>query len=59
VRLSEVRLLVDGQQLAYLHSPPFKALWVLEPGQHSIVAQGFDAAGQRVLSEAIQIEVQD
>jgi 1A family penicillin-binding protein len=59
VRLSEVRLLVDGRPLAQLGTAPFSALWQLEPGLHVFSAEGVTAGGELVTSNQVRIEVRD
>jgi membrane carboxypeptidase/penicillin-binding protein len=57
VTLGEVTLMVDGQPLARLAAPPYKALWQLEAGDHRFWAEGLDASGQRLSSDGIWIQV--
>jgi 1A family penicillin-binding protein len=57
--LAEVILLVDGRPLARLSSPPYEALWRLEPGRHRFSAEGVDAHGQRITSNEVSIEVRE
>ena len=57
VTLGEVTLMVDGQPLARLAAPPYKALWQLEAGDHRFWAEGLDANGQRLSSDGIWIQV--
>ncbi|HNS51883.1 MAG TPA: PBP1A family penicillin-binding protein [Anaerolineae bacterium] len=59
VRLSEVRLLVDGQPLARLGTAPFSALWQLEPGLHLFSAEGVTAGGELVTSNQVRVEVRE
>jgi hypothetical protein len=56
--LRQVTLWVDGQPIARLGAPPYKALWPLEPGKHTFSALGVDAQGQQVESDIVWIEVQ-
>lgn len=57
--LREVTLLVDGRPLARLGSPPYRALWQLEPGLHVFSAEGLAADGKRVTSNEVHVEVRD
>ncbi|MGD8516399.1 MAG: penicillin-binding protein 1C [Anaerolineae bacterium] len=57
--LHQVTLQVDGQPIARLGVPPYKALWPLEPGKHTFSALGVAAGGQQVESDAVWIEVQE
>ncbi len=50
VPASRVTLLVDGQPLATLDAPPYRALWQLTPGAHTVQAQAVDGQGQRIAS---------
>jgi 1A family penicillin-binding protein len=59
VSLREVTLLVDGQPLAQFSTPPYKALWQLEPGAHLFWAIGFGPDGAQISSNQIRIEVRD
>jgi 1A family penicillin-binding protein len=59
ISLSAVTLLVNGQPLARLGGPPYRALWPLEPGRHTFVAEGVDADGQRYRSPEVSVEVRD
>lgn len=56
--LREVILLVDGQPLATLTQPPYRALWQLAAGEHTVQAMGVDGDGRRVESEVIRFKVE-
>jgi 1A family penicillin-binding protein len=57
--LREVTLLVDGRPLARLHSPPYRALWQLEPGMHTFSAEAVNARGEELAGNEIRIEVRE
>jgi penicillin-binding protein 1C len=59
VSLVQVTLLVDGQPLAELAAPPYRAMWPLEAGTHQFSAQGVSATGQILLSDSTRIEVRE
>ncbi len=59
VSLRAVTLLVDGRPLAEFGAPPYQALWRLAAGRHVFTAEGVTAAGERVSSDAVWIEVQE
>jgi membrane carboxypeptidase/penicillin-binding protein PbpC len=59
ISLLEVTLMVDGQPVAWFETPPYEALWPLEPGVHLISAEGLEANGSRVMSEAVRITVRE
>ncbi len=54
----QVTILVDEMPIVTLSDPPFSVLWVLQPGQHRVVAQARDGTGQSWASQEIQITVQ-
>jgi penicillin-binding protein 1C len=56
-RLREVTLLVDGASIATAAQPPYRALWKLTPGEHTVQAVGLDADGNRVASASIRFAV--
>jgi membrane carboxypeptidase/penicillin-binding protein len=57
--LVEVTLLVDGRPLARFGSPPYGALWRLEPGSHRFSAEGVTPTGERVPSNDVWLEVRE
>jgi 1A family penicillin-binding protein len=57
VALERMALYVDGELLAELTAPPYRAWWMLRAGLHRITAMGFDMEGNRLESEAAVIEV--
>jgi membrane carboxypeptidase/penicillin-binding protein PbpC len=54
-----VILVVDGRPLAQIGSPPYKTLWVLEPGEHVFWAEGVGLDGERVRSDEVRISVRE
>ncbi|HIP95668.1 MAG TPA: penicillin-binding protein, partial [Anaerolineae bacterium] len=57
VSVARMTLYVDGQPLAELAAPPYRAWWSLREGLHRITALGYDVEGNRLESEAVVIEV--
>jgi len=55
--IQEVRFLVDDELLSTTSQPPYRVMWPLSPGQHTIRAQGCTSEGARVESRAIEITV--
>jgi 1A family penicillin-binding protein len=54
----QVSLLMDGQTIATFFSPPYRALWSLAVGDHTLQAVSVDAQGQRVESAPLQFQVE-
>jgi len=48
---------VDGEPLASFAAPPYRALWPLAPGGHTITAIGYDPAGNKLESQSVHITV--
>jgi membrane carboxypeptidase/penicillin-binding protein len=59
VSLAEVTLFVDGLPLARLASPPYEALWRLEPGVHLFSAEGLSSQGERVGASKVKVVVHE
>ncbi len=59
VRLTEVRLMVDGRPLARLDAAPYSTTWKLEPGLHVFSAEGMTDGGGRVTSNQVRVEVRE
>ncbi len=59
VTLAEVILYVDGHPLARFGAPPYKVMWQLQAGLHRFWAEGIDAGGNRLLSNEVQLSVQE
>ena len=57
VSVASLALYVDGEPLASFAAPPYRALWPLEPGDHTITAVGYDPAGNRLESQPVHITV--
>jgi Penicillin-Binding Protein C-terminus Family len=54
----QVRLLIDGETVATFANPPYRALWQLAIGDHTVQAVGIDANGQQVASTPVQFQVE-
>jgi penicillin-binding protein 1C len=57
VNVVELTLCVDEEPLASFAAPPYRVLWPLEPGEHTITAVGHDPAGNRLESQPVHITV--
>jgi 1A family penicillin-binding protein len=57
-RWREITLLVDGQPIGTFSAEPYRALWPLLAGSHTVQAMGVDGAGQQVQSDVVQFTVQ-
>ena len=57
-RWREITLLVDGQPIGTFRAEPYRALWPLRAGTHTVQAVGVDGAGQQVQSDVVQFTVQ-
>ncbi len=57
VPLASVTFVLDGRPLALVTEAPFEWWWVLEPGAHSLVAEGKLANGESVASGAVRFVV--
>ncbi|MCS7283302.1 MAG: penicillin-binding protein 1C [Anaerolineae bacterium] len=57
VRIAEVTLYVDGEPLATLTTPPYEALWTLQVGEHTFLAEGRDPEGRILQSAPVSIRV--
>jgi membrane peptidoglycan carboxypeptidase len=55
--LTSVTFVLDGQPLATVTDSPFEWWWVLEPGAHTLAAEGVLTSGERVASEAVRFVV--
>ena len=53
----EVSLYVDGEPLGELADPPYRVMWRLEPGDHTIRAVARDGDGKEWESSSIEIRV--
>ena len=58
VSFERVVLLVDGQPVAELTTSPYRTLWPLERGGHTITAVGYSADGIASESQAVRIVVE-
>jgi len=57
VSVARITLYVDGQPLAELTTPPYRAWWTLQEGVHTVTAVGYDVEGNRLESEAVMVAV--
>jgi len=57
--ISQITLWVDGNLLTTLSSSPYQAWWTLSSGEHRFWAEGVNANGESVKSEAVTITVVD
>ncbi len=57
VRLRHVELWVDGRPIATVRRPPYRALWPLALGDHTVEAVGTTLDGRQVRSAAVEITV--
>jgi len=55
--ISQVTIWVDGSPLTTLSSPPYQTWWSLSAGEHRFWAQGVNANGESVKSDAVTITV--
>jgi len=57
VRVASLTLYVDEGPLANFAAPPYRAMWPLAAGEHTIIAIGYDTAGDRLESQPVHITV--
>lgn len=55
--LVEVTFYVDGEAVGIVTESPFAVWWALRAGTHTVWAEGVTAAGERILSERVAVEV--
>ena len=55
--LRQVTLLANGQPIAMLTGPPYRALWPMVSGMHVFTAIGVDMQGNELTSNKVTIEV--
>jgi penicillin-binding protein 1C len=55
--VAQVTFWVDGEFLAGASGSPYRAWWPLQVGEHTIWAQGVDANGEQVKSDAVTVTV--
>jgi 1A family penicillin-binding protein len=58
VALAQITLYVDGQPLASLSRPPYRAFWLLAPGEHVVTATGVDRQGNNLSSKSVCFAVE-
>jgi len=56
--VAEVEFRVDGATVGRVTTPPWRVLWVLEPGTHAILAVAMDDAGHQTISAPMQFTVE-
>ena len=56
--IGNVNLLVDGRPIATFARAPYRALWQLAAGEHTVQAVGVDADGKRVESDVVRFRVE-
>ena len=57
VSVARLTIYVDEGPLADMVAPPYRALWPLAPGEHTITAVGYDPVGNRLESQPVHITV--
>jgi len=57
ISVASVTIYVDEEPLASFAVPPYRALWPLAPGAHTIAVVGYDPAGNRLESQPVHITV--
>ncbi|RPJ49521.1 MAG: penicillin-binding protein, partial [Chloroflexi bacterium] len=55
--LASVTLWVDGQPVAALETPPYRAWWQLAPGKHEAWAEAITGDGERLVSQRVEFTV--
>ena len=55
--VAELTIVVDGQPVATLAGPPYRAFWQLAPGRHSALVETRDAQGRVRRSEPVEFIV--
>jgi len=57
VRVAGLTLIVNEEPIASFAALPYRVMWPLEPGEHTIAAVGYDPAGNRLESQPVHITV--
>jgi 1A family penicillin-binding protein len=55
--LSSVTLMLDGQAIATLNAPPYRAWWQLAPGKHQAWVEAETIDGEHLTSSRVEFEV--
>lgn len=55
--LRDVRLFLDGQEIARFEAAPYTIWWTLEIGEHELWAEALNELGERVLSQVVTFTV--
>jgi len=53
LQLKEVRILIDNRLIARLDQPPFAVSWQTQPGEHSLLVEAEDQAGNKTNHQVI------
>jgi hypothetical protein len=59
VQLAEMTVFVDGKPWQRFSDPPYRAFWVLEPGEHTFLARGRTVDGKSLESAESWILVRE
>ena len=59
VSVASLTIYVNEEPLASVGASPYRAMWPLAPGAHTIAAVGYDTAGNRLESQPVHITVTD
>jgi hypothetical protein len=57
VSVAEVTIYVDEESLASFTALPYRVMWPLASGEHTITAVGYDPVGNRLESQPVHIIV--
>jgi hypothetical protein len=57
VQLASLSLWVDGEPITTFTEPPYRVLWMLQPGTHTFIAHGVDQSGRELASPPVTITV--
>jgi len=57
IGVAGLTIYVDEEPIASITTPPYRVMWPLAPGEHAIVAVGYDPAGNRLESQPVHITV--
>jgi 1A family penicillin-binding protein len=57
VSVASLTIYVDEEPLVTIAASPYRALWSLAPGAHTISAIGYDTAGNRLESQPVHITI--
>jgi membrane carboxypeptidase/penicillin-binding protein len=57
ISVASLTIYVDEEPLVTIAASPYRALWSLAPGAHTISAIGYDTAGNRLESQPVHITI--